>query len=278
MKADILIKRGLKADLPTLKESEPAFATDTKEFFIGTKDGNTMVGGSKNDIPPTHTHGLIWSISDNPSDKNKKVINITSSTPDVFPSGHNNTIYISDRYFDAVQQKYNLLGNYDSFTSFPASKDFDISKSRYVYIILTMNGDYVSEIYKIDLLEGAECTYTPINIHMLEDYYSVDGRITTLENKKEAIQVGVHVPVSASNTAGDSAPYTLTYPIPSAQGRTHAIVDFLSEDWGGMPMSTSDYDEFVNAKIAVDRLFNNELILKLYGTKPNSLHLLVTMF
>lgn len=36
----IKLYRGLKANLPVLDESTPAFTTDTEEFFIGSKDGN----------------------------------------------------------------------------------------------------------------------------------------------------------------------------------------------------------------------------------------------
>lgn len=278
MKADILIKRGLKADLPQLKESEPGFATDTKEFFIGTKDGNAIVGGSKNDIPGNHTTDLKWTITDNQSDATKKILSITESVPDVFPNGNNNTIYISDRYFDAVQQKYNLRGDYNSFNQFPASKEFDLSKTRYAYIILTLNGDYVSEIYKIDLLLGVECTYKPINVHMLEDFYTFENAINVLQEKKEPIQRVFHIAISSSNTTGDTAPYTLTYNYTNAHGRTNAIVDFSAEDWSGQPMTVSDYDDFINAKIGVVSLANDILTLKLYGTKPSTLHLNVTMF
>lgn len=36
----IRFKRGLEANLPTLDEGEPAFTTDTEEFFIGSQTGN----------------------------------------------------------------------------------------------------------------------------------------------------------------------------------------------------------------------------------------------
>jgi polygalacturonase len=42
---DILFRRGLKANLPTLKDGEPAYATDTGELYIGTKNGNKLVKG-----------------------------------------------------------------------------------------------------------------------------------------------------------------------------------------------------------------------------------------
>jgi len=40
MATTIKIKRGLKANLPTLSVGELAYCTDTKEFFIGTATGN----------------------------------------------------------------------------------------------------------------------------------------------------------------------------------------------------------------------------------------------
>lgn len=42
--AIIKIKRGLKADIPTLQVGEPGFCTDTKELFVGSSDGNKLVG------------------------------------------------------------------------------------------------------------------------------------------------------------------------------------------------------------------------------------------
>lgn len=41
---EIRVKRGLKANLPVLKEGEPAYCTDTKEYYIGTPEGNVLVG------------------------------------------------------------------------------------------------------------------------------------------------------------------------------------------------------------------------------------------
>lgn len=42
----IQIRRGLKADMPVLAAGEPAFPTDTREFYIGTGSGNVNMGGS----------------------------------------------------------------------------------------------------------------------------------------------------------------------------------------------------------------------------------------
>lgn len=38
------IRRGLKGDLPVLADGEPAFCEDTGELFIGTPDGNVLLG------------------------------------------------------------------------------------------------------------------------------------------------------------------------------------------------------------------------------------------
>ena len=40
----IKIKRGLKANIPPLGVGEPGFCTDTKELFVGSPDGNKLVG------------------------------------------------------------------------------------------------------------------------------------------------------------------------------------------------------------------------------------------
>jgi len=45
----ILIRRGNKADLPTLTDGEPGFARDTEEFFVGSPTGNKQVGAGPAD-------------------------------------------------------------------------------------------------------------------------------------------------------------------------------------------------------------------------------------
>lgn len=39
----ILLRRGALADLPSLSEGEPGFATDSEELFVGTANGNRRV-------------------------------------------------------------------------------------------------------------------------------------------------------------------------------------------------------------------------------------------
>ena len=43
----ILLRRGLKSKLPTLSAGEPAYTTDSREFFMGTGSGNVNMGGSQ---------------------------------------------------------------------------------------------------------------------------------------------------------------------------------------------------------------------------------------
>jgi hypothetical protein len=50
MADDILIKRGLKATLPTLKIGELGYCTDSKELFIGTSTGNDLIQDSAAEI------------------------------------------------------------------------------------------------------------------------------------------------------------------------------------------------------------------------------------
>lgn len=43
---ELLFYRGLLANLPVLAEGQPAYTTDTKQFYIGTSAGNQLVSGS----------------------------------------------------------------------------------------------------------------------------------------------------------------------------------------------------------------------------------------
>jgi hypothetical protein len=40
------VLRGLLANIPVLAESEPYYATDTKQFYVGTSSGNVLIGPS----------------------------------------------------------------------------------------------------------------------------------------------------------------------------------------------------------------------------------------
>ena len=51
------IRRGLEADLPTLAPGEPAIATDTNKFYIGTANGNILI----NDISGSEIENIEWS-------------------------------------------------------------------------------------------------------------------------------------------------------------------------------------------------------------------------
>lgn len=46
MSQTILVRRGLKANLPVLSEGEIAFCTDTLEYFIGSTIGNILLSNS----------------------------------------------------------------------------------------------------------------------------------------------------------------------------------------------------------------------------------------
>lgn len=41
----LLIRRDLLANMPTLAIGEPFFATDTEQLFVGTQNGNMLIGG-----------------------------------------------------------------------------------------------------------------------------------------------------------------------------------------------------------------------------------------
>lgn len=47
MSQTILVRRGLKANLPVLLEGEIAFCTDTFEYFIGSSIGNLILSNSE---------------------------------------------------------------------------------------------------------------------------------------------------------------------------------------------------------------------------------------
>lgn len=61
----IKFKQGLKENLPTLDVGEPALCTDTKEFFLGTENGNLLLNRNE---PYTHFQNVpekVWRISHN---------------------------------------------------------------------------------------------------------------------------------------------------------------------------------------------------------------------
>lgn len=55
MAATITVKRGLAAGIPSLAVGEPAFTTDTHEFYVGSSGGNVLIG-------PTSTGGTVTSV------------------------------------------------------------------------------------------------------------------------------------------------------------------------------------------------------------------------
>lgn len=92
--ADIVInkiqfKRGLKANLPTLAVGEPAYCTDTQEFFVGTASGNLLINdhagliaqladiASLNNysVIPTYTNGQLTKVEE----KDGSVVKLSSA-------------------------------------------------------------------------------------------------------------------------------------------------------------------------------------------------------
>lgn len=67
MAQTILIKRGNKANLPTLQSGEFAFCIDTKEIYVGTGSANTFVGrclsGTETDRPNAGNLGRFYRIT-----------------------------------------------------------------------------------------------------------------------------------------------------------------------------------------------------------------------
>jgi len=70
--AQIKIKRGLKANLPALADGELAFCEDTKELFVGSSSGNTLlttpVYNTLADLQAAYPNGTnqpAWVIADN---------------------------------------------------------------------------------------------------------------------------------------------------------------------------------------------------------------------
>jgi hypothetical protein len=56
----IKIKRGLKAELPTLEIGEQGYCTDTNELFIGTSGGNVLINDFANNLPKSLVYGIQW--------------------------------------------------------------------------------------------------------------------------------------------------------------------------------------------------------------------------
>jgi hypothetical protein len=61
MSAQVLIKRGLKVNLPaTATEGEPLFTTDTKEFFVGTGSGVKKISDVEYSTSAPTDLTLLW--------------------------------------------------------------------------------------------------------------------------------------------------------------------------------------------------------------------------
>lgn len=65
MADSIQFKRGLKDFLPVLDVAEPAFCTDTKEFYIGSSAGNIKVGGITHLIDESVEQNIVYELVNN---------------------------------------------------------------------------------------------------------------------------------------------------------------------------------------------------------------------
>jgi len=83
----IQFKRGLKANLPVLKEGEPAFTKDTKEFFVGSPDGNVQLAGKEEVSTLSNQIGIV----------KENVIHLSTYSPD-----KNGTTDIRQKLVDAA--------------------------------------------------------------------------------------------------------------------------------------------------------------------------------
>jgi hypothetical protein len=86
----IKFKRGLKASIPSLNIGEPAFTTDTKEFFIGSSSGNVQIGLSTTQLNLLNDYTDIRSITGEPNgfpNRNDSSISYDLNTRTVTVSG-----------------------------------------------------------------------------------------------------------------------------------------------------------------------------------------------
>ncbi len=90
----LTIRRGSKAQLPTLAEGELGFCTDTQELFVGTASGNKLIGSGADmlkSIYDTNNDGVV----DNADKANSVPWSGVTGKPSTFtPSNHNHdTLY-----------------------------------------------------------------------------------------------------------------------------------------------------------------------------------------
>lgn len=87
----LTIRRGLKAQLPTLAEGEQGFCTDTEEIYVGTANGNKLVGTGADmfqSIYDTNNDGVV----DNADKAHSVPWSGVTGKPSTFtPSTHNHT-------------------------------------------------------------------------------------------------------------------------------------------------------------------------------------------
>ncbi|WEG14017.1 GDSL-type esterase/lipase family protein [Pullulanibacillus sp. KACC 23026] len=103
----IQIKRGLKANLPILDDGELAFCTDTKEYFIGTINGNVLVNDfSKvvNKVEASSTNGNL-----SVDGKEIKVYDDTSVTASLAEKAQQSDLEATNETLDEVAKYKNTI-------------------------------------------------------------------------------------------------------------------------------------------------------------------------
>jgi hypothetical protein len=120
----ILIRRGLKADLPNLSEGELGFCTDTKELFIGSNNGNVLFP-NKSIIDQLSTE-TVKSINNLTPDENGNV-----TIPFTGGSGGNNTV---DLYkLESIGELFLPPENYNAWC--PSNLQYDHTRNVFACLI-----------------------------------------------------------------------------------------------------------------------------------------------
>jgi hypothetical protein len=120
----ILIRRGLKADLPNLSEGELGFCTDTKELFIGSNNGNVLFPNKS--IIDQLSSETVKSINNLTPDENGNV-----TIPFTGGSGGNNTV---DLYkLESIGELFLPPENYNAWC--PSNLQFDHTRNVFACLI-----------------------------------------------------------------------------------------------------------------------------------------------
>ncbi len=163
----IQFKRGVKANLPTLSVGEPAFTTDTKEFFIGDGTTNIRIKGAQdiNGDMKTSVYDTTMKQTDVYAYADSKVGDLTTLT-----TGNKTDAVsaIKELNSDLQNQKLLINGFVASATVF--NKDGSILETNDLGTIVTIfntNGSITKVLSKAD---SSKITLTTI--------FNQDGSIT----------------------------------------------------------------------------------------------------